>query len=244
MSLVWGGITSVLRFLLLANIKIVAGSLCRWHVEWLPSDAKADWANVRLVVILNHTSLLEPIYSGVLPWSMIWRIATRAVFPAADVTTSRPIVGRIMKSLAPGVISVSRERDHTWTSFLQAIRGDRMVMILPEGRMKRPGGLDKAGRPMTVRGGVADILDACGEGKMLIVYSGGLHQVHVPGQSFLRLFQKLAVAFESVSIQDYNARLGGSSSPNFKSAVIKDLESRRDLHCPRLEAICMGPRPK
>ena len=38
-------------------------------------------------------------------------------------------------------------------------QGDVVVVLSPEGRMKRKNGLDKHGRPMTVRGGIGDILD-------------------------------------------------------------------------------------
>ena len=41
---------------------------------------------------------------------------------------------------------------------MNQIDEDAVVIILPEGRMKRATGLDKKGMPMTVRGGVADIL--------------------------------------------------------------------------------------
>jgi hypothetical protein len=34
-----------------------------------------------------------------------------------------------------------------------------MVLMAPEGRMKRADGLDAHGQPMTVRGGIADILE-------------------------------------------------------------------------------------
>ena len=68
-----------------------------------------------------------------------------------------------------------------------------MVIILPEGRMKRENGLDLHGNPMNVRGGIADILLAMKQGRMLIAYSGGLHHVQFPG-GVPRIFKTVAAA--------------------------------------------------
>jgi hypothetical protein len=109
-----------------------------------------------------------------------------------------------------------------------------MVIILPEGRMMRSNGLDSQGRPMTVRGGIADILDAIREGPMLIAYSGGLHHVQAPGERLPRLFKTIRMNFELVDIAAYRAeRLAeGPTEAGFKRAVVDDLEARRDRHCP------------
>ena len=109
-----------------------------------------------------------------------------------------------------------------------------MVVILPEGRMKRLNGLDSKGQPMTVRGGIADILDEIPEGPMLIAYSGGLHHVQAPGERLPRLFRRIRMNFELVEISAYRQeRLRESSGPiGFKRAVVEDLERRRALHTP------------
>ncbi len=80
-----------------------------------------------------------------------------------------------------------------------------MVMILPEGRMMRRNGLDSNGQPMTVRGGIADILDAIPDGRMLLAYSGGLHHVQAPGDGLPRLFRSIRLNLEAVDIADYRA---------------------------------------
>ena len=56
-----------------------------------------------------------------------------------------------------GIKGISRKNDHTWKQPLATMRPDTMVVIMPEGRMMRAYGLYKDGRPMTVRGGIADI---------------------------------------------------------------------------------------
>lgn len=161
--------------------------------------------------------------------------ATASV-PAAEKTTSRPIVGQFFKLVGAHVVSISRERDHTWREVLAHIDPDSMVVILPEGRMKRSNGLDSKGHPMTVRGGIADILEAIPEGPMLIAYSGGLHHVQAPGEHLPRPFRTIRMNFELVDIATYRAeRMREADGPiAFKRAVVEDLERRRDLHCPFL----------
>ena len=70
-------------------------------------------------------------------------------------------------------------------------------------------------------------------GKMILVYSGGLHHVHTPGQRFPRLFQRLFVKFEIVDIAEYIEEQNCPGDfDRFRQNVVKDLERRRDLYCP------------
>jgi hypothetical protein len=133
-------------------------------------------------------------------------------------------------------VPLTRQRDHTWVEMLRSIDPDSMVVIAPEGRMKRANGLDANGQRLTVRGGVADILEAIPHGTMLIACSGGLHHIQVPGQRFPRLFQRAAILLQELRIEDYKesvARAGG----DFVAAVRADLEGRRDRHCPQAASI-------
>ena len=108
-----------------------------------------------------------------------------------------------------------------------------MVALLPEGRMKRANGLDSEGRPMTVRGGIADILETIGEGRLLLAYSGGLHHVQVPGQRFPRLWKTIRMNLELVDIGTYRRELmAQAGEAGFKRAVTADLDRRRDRNCP------------
>ena len=52
------------------------------------------------------------------------------------------------------MMTITRKRDESWNRFLDSFDDDAVIMMTPEGRMKRPSGLDKHGDPMTVRGGV------------------------------------------------------------------------------------------
>jgi hypothetical protein len=139
--------------------------------------------------------------------------------------------------VAARVISITRERDESWSEVLRTIDPDAMVMILPEGRMKRATGLDSDGKPMTVRGGIADILETMGDGRMLVAYSGGLHHIHTPGDRFPRFFKTIRLRLEVVDIAPYrSARLEEGGAKGFRRAVVHDLERRRDEVCPALEA--------
>jgi hypothetical protein len=185
---------------------------------------------VRVSILLNHTSLFEPILLGVSPFSYLWDIAAYGLIPGADSTLNRPIVGRFFKALAPDVVSLTRVRDKTWRDFLSRLGPRTVVLMAPEGRMMRRGGLDKHGQPMSVRGGIVDVLGGVESGRMLIVYSGGLHHVHAPGDAFPRLFLRVRVRFEEVDIPVYKEQLG-AGTPGFRERVIADLERRRALHC-------------
>jgi len=193
------------------------------------------WKRVRVIVFLNHTSLYEPIFAAAVPNRLLWEIAKRAVVPAAEKTLNRPIVGRFFKVVIPHPVSITREADHTWDTMLSRIDSDSMVLILPEGRMRRRTGLDVNGRPMTARGGIADILRVIDDGQLLMAYSGGLHHVQMPGQLFPRLFRTVRMNFELLEIADYKAEMaatGGRAEAGFKNAVKADLDRRRDLYSP------------
>ena len=194
---------------------------------------KDPWADLRLVVFLNHTSLFEPVFLCGVPNRFIWRIAAHGVIPAASKTTERPLVGLIFKFIARHVIAITRERDHTWFAVLQKIDPQSMVIIAPEGRMKRANGLDSNGNPMTVRGGIADVLLAVKSGRMLLAYSGGLHHVQIPDHAMVRLFQTVRMRIENLEAADYIAEImAAGGAEMFKKNVMKDLDARRDRHAP------------
>jgi 1-acyl-sn-glycerol-3-phosphate acyltransferase len=196
--------------------------------------AKRPYQGLRVVAVLNHTSLFEWLLISAIDFEFLWRVARHGVIPVAEKTFKRPLVGMFFKMLGAHVVSITRERDHTWRSVLARIDPDSMVIILPEGRMKRPNGLDANGQPMTVRGGIADLLEAIDSGPMLLAYSGGLHHVQAPGEHLPRLFRRIRMAMEVVEIAGYRAErlaeAGGEAG--FKRAVVADLERRRDRHCP------------
>ena len=224
---------SYLVFLLLLLVKAFARTFYRFEMGWVGEVPPDPWRHVRLLVFLNHTSLFEPLFAGGIPVHFLWRLARHGVVPIASKTAGRPLVGVFFGLIARRVISITRERDETWDQLLAHVDPDAMMAILPEGRMKRAGGLDSEGRRMSVRGGVADILESLGAGPMLFAYSGGLHHVQVPGERFPRLWKTIRMNLEEVDIGAYReALLAGAGAQGFKRAVIEDLERRRDLNCP------------
>ncbi|MCB9190531.1 MAG: 1-acyl-sn-glycerol-3-phosphate acyltransferase [Flavobacteriales bacterium] len=203
---------------------------------WLHSYEGDPWKGVRLIALLNHTSLFEPLYLGAAPWSMLWRIAGRIIAPGADVTMDRPIAGWLLKFISPKMVPISRERDETWDNFLATVEPDSVVIIAPEGRMKRSNGLDKNGQPMSIRGGVADILEMLPYGEMVLVYSGGLHHVQVPGQGLPKLFKRIELRCERLNIQDYVQSMKSNPELHYKKAVVQDLEARMKKNVPAVES--------
>ncbi|MCM2268579.1 MAG: hypothetical protein NDJ75_00580 [Thermoanaerobaculia bacterium] len=226
-----------LVFCFLYLLRLMARPFYRVRTRWVGAPMPQPWTGLRIVCLLHHTSLFEWLYMLAVPASFLWRVAEHGVVPAAEKTVSRPIVGVFFRSIAAHVVSISRARDHTWRAVLSRIDPDSMVLILPEGRMMRRNGLDSQGQPMTVRGGIADILEAIPSGRMLLAYSGGLHHVQAPGDRLPRLFRSLWLNLETVDVAAYREarRLEAGSDAAFKRAVVADLERRRDLYCPTPE---------
>ncbi len=228
--------TNVLRLL-----KLFSRVFYRFEFDWMNEVPAPPWEDLRIVTVMNHTSLYEWLFSGALPDHFLQRIATRGHVPVADITISRPIYGRFLRFLAPHMIAITREPDHTWQAVIDRLAPDSMVIIFPEGRMKRANGLDKHGRPMSARGGIADVLEAVPSGRMLIAYSGGLHHVQAPGQILPRPFKTIRMALEFVDIEEYRSQMQASAGEEgFRHAVRTDLDARRDLHSGRLEALTYG----
>jgi len=187
----------------LVSIKFLTKLFYKVDMNWLGNPPPDRWEHIRLVVFLHHTSLFEPVFLGGVPNCFIKRVSQHGVIPAAEKTICRPLVGRLFRFIAAHVISITRERDHTWFQVLQKIDPDSMVIILPEGRMMRKNGLDSNGQPMTVRGGIADILEAMQTGRMLIAYSGGLHHIQAPGEHVPRIFTTAKMNLEMIEMADY-----------------------------------------
>lgn len=222
-------------FTMLLTLKYVSRIFYRYDVAWVGDELPDPWRKIRLVAFLNHTSLFEPVFLGGVPNHFVWRLAAHGVIPAADKTTGRPLVGMIFKLVAHHVVAITRERDHTWFQLLNKIDPHSMVIILPEGRMKRANGLDLHGNPMSVRGGIADILLAMKEGRMLIAYSGGLHHVQHPG-GFPRIFKTVRLRLEILEIGAYiEEMMRNGGADQFKKNVMRDMDRRRDVYCPEDE---------
>lgn len=221
---------------LLTLTKSVSSVFYRFQVNWLSREQFEASDQVRVLVLLNHTSLFEPVFVRIAPQKLLRNIAKRLVIPVADTTAQRPLVGRLLTTIVPGMVPISRKRDDSWQQFLRQISPESLVAILPEGRMKRANGLDKHGNPMTVRGGIADILSRFDQGKMLFVYSGGLHHVQTPGQWLPRLFKSIKVNLEMVDIAHYKRALHAATHESFVRNVVNDLQQRllsRVPHCPQ-----------
>lgn len=227
---------NTVTFLLLVVIKTLSQIFFRVRFHWLGNPPQDPWADLRVVAILHHTSLFEPVFAGGCPYRFLWRIARHTVVPVAKVTMDRPVVGRFFRFIAGHVVSITRKRDDTWKRVLAKVDDeDIMVIILPEGRMMRKDGLDSKGRPMTVRAGVADILREVDDGRLLLAYSGGLHHVQAPGETFPRLFKTVEVKLENLDLAAYRReRMARYGEEGFTRAVIEDLTRRRDRHCPRV----------
>jgi 1-acyl-sn-glycerol-3-phosphate acyltransferase len=225
----------MLSYSILATAKSLSTLLYRFETQWLSEERFEVCQQVRLLVLLNHTSLFEPLFLRIAPHQLIWRISQRLLIPVADTTLQRPIVGKLLRAIVPGIVAISRKRDDSWQQFLAHVKNDAMVAILPEGRMKRANGLDKEGKPMSVRGGIADLLSRMDDGKILFVYSGGLHHIQAPGESKLRLFKKIKVNLEMVDIARYKTAMHAEQRKQFILNVVADMDRRLRENVPHCE---------
>jgi hypothetical protein len=215
-----------INFLILSKVKLLCSVFYRYEAKFMCDTEKPPWDDVKLIVLLNHTSLFEPVFVKLAPFKFIWRISKDIVVPAADVTMKRPVVGKIMKAMVPGVVPISRKRDNSWKNFLAKITPNSITGIIPEGRMMRKTGLDKDGKPMTVRGGVADILQMIERGKILFVYSGGLHHIQSPGDTLPKVFKKIKANLEFVDVRAYKKKLNAMDVEQFRRNVVDDMQQR------------------
>lgn len=222
----------LLAFLILASVKTMSWIFYRGRYKWLEPVPRHKWKDIRLMVFLNHTSLYEPLFSQIIPYSYLWHLAGHFNIPGADVTLDRPLVGTFWKLMVPKIASVSRKKDATWENYLDSIQKDSVVMIAPEGRMKRPNGLDRFGKPMTVRGGVADIIESIDEGHMVLCLSGGLHHVQAPGQHLPKLFRTIEMNFSYIDIREYKAQFPHNPRER-KIKIVQDLQRRLENDCPK-----------
>lgn len=221
-----------LIYMLLLGVKFFSATFYRFHIRWIGNIPSDPWSNLRLVLLMNHTSLYEPLFAGFLPPRFLRNIACDGLVPVADKTLRRPLVGRFFRFVAKNVVPVTRLRDDSWDRFIRTIHAKSLVILAPEGRMKRANGLDLEGKPMTIRGGIADLLQTIPNGRMLIAYSGGLHHIQIPDQLIPKLFKTLQMKIENLDIRQYRDTILRRFGPDgFKVGVIQDLEWRRSIHC-------------
>jgi 1-acyl-sn-glycerol-3-phosphate acyltransferase len=221
----------LLAFIILATVKIVSMILFRAKGNWLHETPKDPWKNIRLMVFLNHTSLYEPVFMQLIPFTYLWYLSGNLNVPGADITLNRPIVGTFWKLMLPKIIPVTRKQDASWQNYLNAISPQDVVMIAAEGRMKRPNGLDKYGKPMTVRGGIADIIETMDDGVMLLCFSGGLHHIQTPGQHFPKLFKTIHMNLSYFDLKEYK-QLFPENHRERKIKIVQDLQNRLEKDCP------------
>lgn len=226
-------IKAIFTFVLLVVIKTLARVFFRLENEWITPEPENYAKGTKMIAILNHTSLYEPLIAGYAPYNLLWKFARHGVLPVAEKTMKRPI-GIFFRLLVRHPIVVTRQRDKTWYKVLSKADSKAITIILPEGRMKRANGLDSEGREMTVRGGIADIIEALPEGRILVVYSGGLHHVQVPGELLPTPFKTIHCRMEMIDIPTFkDSLLREFSDLPFRKAVVADLTRRRDEYCPK-----------
>lgn len=223
----------IIAFFILSSVKILSQIFYRHELTWINGKPFQNVKQYKVLILLNHTSLFEPLFLANLPMGLIWHFAKNLVACGADITLERPVIGYFWRYLAPEMISITRKRDETWDLFIQKVQNpDSIILMAPEGRMMREDGLDKHGNPMSVRGGVVDVLDQLDHGDLVILYSGGLHHVHTPGDSYPKLFKKIKMAAENIPIKEYKNQFANLSDHERRIAITRELEERMSKNIP------------
>jgi len=224
---------SIISYLTLLGIKLLALIFFRFRVCWPNNHPELPWKDIRLIVFLNHTSLLEPLFVGILPNRFLRIMSKKLVAPGADKTLNRPLVGKIYRLFSPGIVSITRKRDNSWKQFMDSIAPDSVIGIVPEGRMKRANGLDLEGNKMTVRGGIADVLEELNHGKMIFALSGGLHHINIPGEGKIRLCKTIRMNVQLEDIATYRSMFPGAvGSTEWRKALLADMQRRLEQDVP------------
>jgi hypothetical protein len=221
----------LLGFIILSFVKIFSHLFYSAEFVWKTDKPKDVWRQTRIIALLNHTSLFEPLYIRAFSFADLWYLTARLNVPGADITLRRPLVGLFWKLMFPNIISVSRKQDSTWSTYLKSIRGDSIILMAPEGRMKRPNGLDKYGKPMTVKPGIVDIIEASSGGGMVLALSGGLHHIQRPGEPLPKFFKSMKMNLYYFDLDEYKKRFPGSSRER-KLAMVADLQHHLETNCP------------
>lgn len=223
---------SLISYFFLLSIKYISKLFYTYEIGW--PKTTIQWSKIKLIIFLNHTSLYEFLYLGFLPNHFLRKLSKRMVAPAADKTLNRPLVGFFFKLFSPGMISITRKRDDSWVNFLESIYEDSIILIAPEGRMKRKNGLDLDGNKLTVKPGVVDILSGLKNGDMIFAYSGGLHHVQIPDEGLPKLFKKLKLNLEQFDIESYKSMFNETvGSDIWKKKVLDDMQWRLENKVPQ-----------
>ncbi len=224
----------LVSFIVMCTIKLLSITFYRLRVTWANGELLKEqpWSDkTKAIIFLGHTSLYEPIFAGAIPFSFLWYFSRRMIAPVASKTTERPIVGLFWKLLAPQMTSISRKRDKTWDDFLKSIKDDKVIIIAPEGRMKRPNGLDLHGKEMSVRSGIGEIVSELESGEILFLYSTkGLHHVQAPGQFLPRIFKTVNFHIETIEISEYKNQVKDNDEV-LRKAIVKDMNQRLKKYC-------------
>ena len=104
---------------------------------------------------------------------------------------------------------------------------DSVILLAPEGRMKRKNGLDLDGNKMTVKPGVVDILSGLNSGQMIVAHSAGLHHVQIPDEGLPRIFKTLEIQLSVFDIKTYTESFNEPiGEKNWRKLVLDDLQQK------------------
>jgi 1-acyl-sn-glycerol-3-phosphate acyltransferase len=171
--------------------------LGRWRVEGMERIPRTG----PVLVVSNHISYLDPVYSAV----FVHRARRTPRFLAKDSLWRVPIFGRIMAG--SGQIPVYRDSadaQHSLSAGVRALAEGKLVLIYPEGTITR----DPEGWPMHSRTGVARLALSSDVPVLPMVHWGTLDVYDHYGKQFRPLPRKEIVVScgEPIDLSAYRDR--------------------------------------
>ncbi|MUH72311.1 hypothetical protein [Psychrosphaera haliotis] len=104
-------------FTVMSTVKAISFLFYRFEIKWLSKKKFEALDDVKLIVLLNHTSLFEALFVRLAPFRFLWKIARHLLIPIADITASRPVVGKFLMRWFLGLCqSVVKEMNRGTTS--------------------------------------------------------------------------------------------------------------------------------
>ena len=88
------------RTLFLRLLKLWSRIFYRVEIEWMGEIPEPPWNDLRIVTVMNHTSLYEWLFAGGLPDHFLKRISTRGHVPVADKTMDAANILALVKKIA------------------------------------------------------------------------------------------------------------------------------------------------
>lgn len=169
---------------------------CSW--TWIGKNSDRGFQDMKALFLMNHTSYADHMIFVLVPINVIYKMFWNARIAVAQHQVKN--FKGLLQYLENNIVPLSRQRDDSWNNYLSNANAKSIFVMYPEGTRMSPEGLDKNGKKVRVKGGVADILELLPDGDIVILYLDGFYEILGAGMKFPKLFKKVRVTAEVVDI--------------------------------------------